>query len=64
MIANGSSITNQDERISVVLSGVGSELIINDAKIEDAGEYMCKVREDPPLQLSHTVIVKGKTIIC
>ena len=69
-VAVGDSIINKnDPRIQLIRETnenggvVGNTLVISLAEEEDAGEYVCQVSTYKPVEIKHSVKIRGRATI-
>ena len=60
-IAVGDRIVNPtDPRLQLIKETNGNTLVISLAEEEDAGEYVCQVSTYKPIEIKHSVQIRGK----
>ena len=61
MIATGDYMyDNSDARIKLEKMENGNTLVISLAEPDDAGEYSCQISASRPMELRHSVRIRGK----
>ena len=61
IVAVGSQLINkEDNRVKLEETENGNTLVISLAEPSDAGEYMCQISASRPLELRHSVQIRGK----
>ena len=64
MIAVGSRIFDtSDTRVKLEETENGNTLVISLAEPDDAGEYSCQISASRPIELRHSVRVRGKHLL-
>ena len=53
-------VDSSDKRVQLVKEPNGNTLVISLAEEEDAGEYVCQVSTFKPVEIKHTVKIRGK----
>ena len=60
-VAVGDRIVNpSDARLQLVKETNGNSLVISLAEEEDAGDYVCQVSTYKPIEIQHSVKIRGK----
>jgi hypothetical protein len=60
-VAVGDRIVNpSDARLQLVKETNGNTLVISLAEEEDAGDYVCQVSTYKPIEIKHSVKIRGK----
>ena len=63
-VAVGDRIVNPgDARLQLVKETNGNTLVISLAEEEDAGDYVCQVSTYKPIEIKHSVKIRGKPSI-
>ena len=63
-VAVGDRIVNPgDARLQLVKETNGNTLVISLAEEVDAGDYVCQVSTYKPIEIKHSVKIRGKTSI-
>ena len=61
-VAVGDKIVNpSDARLQLVKETNGNTLVISLAEEEDAGDYVCQVSTYKPIEIKHSVKIRGKS---
>ena len=61
-VAVGDKIVNpSDARLQLVKETNGNTLVISLAEEEDAGEYVCQLSTYKPIEIKHSVKIRGKS---
>ena len=53
-------VNNNDPRFQIIQETNGNTLVISLAEEQDAGEYVCQVSTYKPIEIKHSVKIRGK----
>ena len=55
-------VNNNDPRFQIIQETNGNTLVISLAEEQDAGEYVCQVSTYKPIEIKHSVKIRGKCL--
>ena len=55
-------MNNNDPRFQIIQETNGNTLVISLAEEQDAGEYVCQVSTYKPIEIKHSVKIRGKCL--
>ena len=59
LVMDGQMMNKEDGRFVLETPSNGNNLVISLAEVKDEGEYICKVSALNPVEIKHTVQIRG-----